>query len=113
LANQASGTYNITGYVGYGLYKIQTSVAAWVVIYDSVASSTADSSRAITTDPTPGSGVIAEAITTGSQTVKFTPAVMGYSDESPPTSNIPIKLTNLSGGTTAITVTLTLIRLES
>lgn len=108
----ATTSYSITGFKGYGLYKIQTSAAAWVVVYDSVASRTADASRSQSTDPTPGSGVIAEAITTGAQTVKFSPGVIGYSDETPATNAIPIKVTNLSGGITTITVTLTLVCLE-
>jgi hypothetical protein len=60
----------------------------------------------------PGSGVIAEAITTGAQTIKFTPAAIGFSDESSPSTAIPIKVTNLSGSTRTITVTLTLLCLE-
>ena len=114
LANNASGNASITGFKGYGLYKIQTSAAAWVVIYDSVASRTADinAARDQNTDPLPGSGVIAEAITTGAQTIKLSPGTIGFSDESPATTAIPIKVTNLSGGTTTITVTLTLLCLE-
>jgi hypothetical protein len=112
LADQASGTYSITGFIGYGLYKIQTSAAAWVVVYDSTAARTADASRDQNTDPTPGSGVIAEAITTGSQTIKLSPGTIGFSDESPATDAIPIKVTNLSGGSITITVTLTLVCLE-
>jgi hypothetical protein len=110
----ATGTYSITGFIGYGLYKIQTSAAAWVVVYDSVASRTADinSNRDQNTDPLPGSGVIAEVIATGPQTIKLTPAAIGYSDETPPTNAIPIKVTNLSGTITTITVTLTLLCLE-
>jgi hypothetical protein len=114
LANNASGNASITGFKGYGLYKIQTSAAAWVVIYDSTASRTADinAARDQNTDPLPGSGVIAEAITTGAQTIKINPGTIGFSDESPATTAIPIKVTNLSGSTTTITVTLTLVCLE-
>jgi hypothetical protein len=114
LANGASGNASITGFKGYGLYKIQTSAAAWVVIYDSVASRTADinAARDQNTDPLPGSGVIAEAITTGAQTIKLSPGTIGFSDETSPTTAIPIKVTNLSGSSTTITVTLTLLCLE-
>jgi len=114
LADNASGNASITGFKGYGLYKIQTSAAAWVVIYDSVASRTADinAARDQNTDPAPGSGVIAEAITTGSQTIKLSPGTIGYSDENSPTTAIPIKVKNLSGGATTITITLTLVCLE-
>jgi hypothetical protein len=114
LADQASGSISITGFKGYGLYKIQVSAAAWVVIYDSVASRTADinAARDQNTDPLPGSGVIAEVITSGAQTIKISPGTVGFSDESPATTDIPIKVTNLSGISTTITVTLTLVCLE-
>jgi hypothetical protein len=112
LANQAAGSFLIVGFKGYALYSIQTSAAAWVVIYSSLATRLADASRVITSDPTPGSGIIAEVITTGSQTIKLTPGVIGFSDEGTPSTNIPIKIVNLSGSTTTITVTLTLVCLE-
>ena len=84
------------------------------MIYDSIASRTADinSGRDQNTDPTPGSGVIAEVITNGAQTIKLTPGAIGYSDEAIPTTDIPIKIVNVSGSTTTITVTLTLLCLE-
>lgn len=111
-ADGSAGNYSITGFIGYGLYAIQTSVAAWVTIYSSVAARSADSTRDQNTDPLPGSGVIAEVITTGAQTIKLTPAAIGFSDETVPTNAIPIKIVNLSGDTTTITVTLTLLCLE-
>jgi hypothetical protein len=115
LAAEASGTYTITGFKGYALLSIQVDHGAWVTIYSTTAARSADSSRTITTDPTPGSGVIAESITTGagSSTTYFTPALIGYSAEAPPITDIPIKVYNNSGSTTTITVTLTLIKLEA
>jgi hypothetical protein len=115
LADAASGTYTITGFKGYALLSLQVDHGAWVTIYMTTAARSADSSRSITTDPTPGSGVIAESITSGAgaSTTYFTPALIGYSAESPPTTNIPIKVYNNSGTTTTITVTLTLIKLEA
>ncbi len=114
LADAATdATKNIVGFKGYALLKIQTSAAAWVRIYVSDAARTADSSRNELTDPNPGSGVIAEVITTGAETVVMSPAVFGFNNESSPTTNIPISVTNKSGGSAAITVTLTLIQLES
>jgi hypothetical protein len=112
LANGASGNITITGYKGYLLYKIQTSAAAWVRVYTSVAARTADSSRSEGVDPSPGTGVIAEVITTGAETVVISPATIGFSDESSPDTNIQLAVTNKSGGTTTITVTLTIVKLE-
>lgn len=112
LANAATGNLQITGYKGYMLYKIQTSAAAWVRIYTDAASRSADSSRAEGTDPTPGSGVIAEVITTGAQTILISPGTIGFNNESSPTTAIELAVTNKSGSTTAITVTLTAVKLE-
>lgn len=112
LANAATGNLQITGYKGYMLYKIQTSAAAWVRIYTDAASRSADSSRAEGTDPTPGSGVIAEVITTGAQTILISPGAIGFNNESSPTTAIELAVTNKSGSTAAITVTLTAVKLE-
>ena len=113
LANTATGSLTITGYKGYMLYKIQTSAAAWVRIYTDIASRTADSSRVEGADPTPGSGVVAEVITTGAQTILISPGALGFSNEATPDSNIQLAVTNKSGGTTTITVTLTAVQLEA
>lgn len=113
LASGASTTANITGFKGYALLSIQVSSAAWVSVYSSASTQSADASRAITSDPTPGSGVVAEVITTGAATQYFSPAVIGYSSESSPSTNIPIKVYNNAIYPTAITVTLTLIQLEA
>jgi len=113
LANGATGNITITGYKGYMLYKIQTSAASWVRIYTDSASRAADASRVEGSDPLPGSGVIAEVITTGSQTVLVSPGTIGFSNESSPSTNIEVAVTNKSGITTNITVTLTVVQLEA
>ena len=112
LADGATGNITVTGYKGYVLYKIQTSAAAWVRIYTNTASRIADASRAEGADPSPSAGVIAEVITTGAQTILMTPGVIGFNDETVPNSNIQVAVTNKSGSTTSITVTLTLVALE-
>jgi hypothetical protein len=113
LANTASADLNITGFKGYALLKIQTSVAAWIRLYTDAASRSSDSSRLEGVDPSPDAGVIAEVITTGNQTILMSPAVMGFNNENTPTNTIPVRVTNKSGSTTAVTVTLTLIKLEA
>lgn len=102
----------VTGYKGYALYKIQTSAAAWIRVYTSLAARTADVSRNINTDPELGVGVIAEIISTGAQTINLAPGIIGFNDETTPTTDIYLAVTNKSGTTTAITVTLTLLQLE-
>lgn len=104
---------NINGFKSYLLMKIETSAAAWVTLYCDDESRIADASRPETTDPTPGSGVIAEVITTGAQTVLMTPTVMGFNNDTTPGATIYAKVVNKSGSTQSITVTLTLLQLEA
>jgi hypothetical protein len=113
LANSATGNLTIVGYKGYMLYKIQTSAAAWVRIYTDTTSRTADATRVEGADPTPGSGVVAEVITTGAQTILISPGALGFSNEATPNTNIQLAVTNKSGSTTTITVTLTAVQLEA
>lgn len=112
IANAATGNVDITGFKSYALYKIATSNAAWVRIYTDQASRAADSSRTESTDPGLNSGVIAEVITTGANTIVLSPASIGFNNEPTPTTNIPIAVTNKSGSSGVITVTLTLIQTE-
>lgn len=112
LAADATGTINITGYKSYALFKIQTSAAAWVRLYVDAASRTADSSRSEGNDPLPGSGVIAEARTSGAQTVLLSPGTIGFNNDSTVSDTIYVAVTNRSGSTQTITVTLTALRLE-
>jgi hypothetical protein len=113
IANGASASVNITGYKGYMLYKVATSAAAWVRLYISEAARTADASRTQGQDPLPSSGVIAEVITTGAETVIIAPGAIGFNNESPVTNIIPVAVTNLSGGAANITVTLTAVEMEA
>lgn len=113
LAANSSAVVTITGYRGFNLYSIQTSSAAWVTVYSSSSAQVSDASRSITVDPVPGSGVIAEAITTEAQTVLFTPFVGGWNSNSPVNSIITMKVTNTGGTSAAITVTLTVVQTEA
>jgi hypothetical protein len=102
----------VNAYKGYLLYKIAVTTSSWVRIYTDTASRTADASRTQGQDPSFSSGVIAEVITTGSQTILVSPGVIGFSNEASPTSNIQLAITNNYSASTAITVTLTLVQLE-
>lgn len=113
LANSATGNLQIaSGYKGYFLYKVSVDRAAWVRIYTSQSARSSDSARTQGTDPGFNSGVIAEVITTGSQTIVLSPAVAGFSDETSPSTNIELAVTNLSGSTSSVSVTLTIVKLE-
>ncbi len=121
IASQTTGVVGIgtttnisfSGYKSYLLMKIQTSAAAWVRIYTDTASRTSDASRSEGTDPLPGSGVIAEVITTGAETQLLSPGTIGFNNESSPTTDIYATVTNKSGISTNITVNLTILQLEA
>jgi hypothetical protein len=113
IADAAIGNVTFTGAAkGYILYKIQTTAAAWVRLYTDISSRTADASRAEGVDPAAGAGVVAEVITTGAQTILISPGTLGFNNESSPVTEIYAAVTNKSGGTTAITVTLTILKIE-
>lgn len=109
--NQTSNL-NITGYKAYSLFSIETSAAAWVRVYTNSDSRVADVNRSEGNDPGAGSGVIAEVRTFGAETVQITPGVIGFNFDSTPTTDIYVSVTNRSGASTSITVTLTAIKLE-
>jgi len=112
IADGAAGNITITAYKTYSLLKIQTSAAAWVTLYTDQASRTSDANRSEATDPLPGSGVIAEVITTAAATQIITPATIGWNNESTPVASVYAKVVNKSGGAAAITVTITVVQLE-
>ena len=112
IADGAADNLTITAYKTYSLLSIQTDAAAWVTLYTDQTSRTADAGRNETTDPLPGSGVIAEVITTAAQTQIITPATIGWNNEATPVAAVYAKVVNKSGGTAAITVTITVVQLE-
>jgi hypothetical protein len=114
LTNNDTRSINFDGHKGYNLYSINVDGgAAWLRLYTNNASRTLDASRNINVDPANDAGVIVEVVTTiSNQTIRLSPAIMGYNDEDPPTANIPATLTNLSGYTSTFTVTLTLLQTE-
>ena len=113
IADDASANIQITGFKSYMLMSVQTSAACWVAIYTSAAARTADASRPSYQDPLPGSGVIAEVITTAAGTQVITPSLLGFNDDATPGTNIYLKEENQSGATADISVTLKLLQLEA
>lgn len=98
----------------YALLKVETSHAAWVTIYTDDASRTADQSRGEYTDPNPGTGVLAEVVTTGAATQIITPGTIGWNNDSTPVDVAYLKVVNKSGSNQSnITVTLTFVPLEA
>ena len=111
LANDAVANVSLTAPKTFVLLKVQTSHAAWVTLYSDTASRTADASRQISVDPIPGSGVLAEVITTGSQTQLITPGAICFNSAG--TGTVYAKIVNKSGSTSNVQVTLTYVALEA
>ena len=111
----ASGDLSITAFKAYNLLKIAIDHPAWVRLYVDSASRTSDASRTEGTDPTPGSGVIAEVLTTtaGASTFLMSPGVIGWNNDGTPSTTVYAKVTNKDSSARAITVTLTLIQAEA
>lgn len=110
VASNGTANVSITTPPTYALLKIQTSHAAWVTLYTDSTSRSNDSARSEFTDPTPGSGVIAEVITGGSVTQMITPGTIGFNSAG--TGTTYTKIVNKSGATASITVTLHYVQLE-
>ena len=113
LNNASSADLTLTVAKTYALHAIQTSHAAWVTLYTDTASRSNDAARNETTDPLPGSGVIAEVITSDGSKQRITPGTIGYNDEfGGVTTDAYIKVVNKSGSSNNITVTLHFVKLE-
>ena len=95
----------------YALLKIQTSHAAWITLYTDTTSRSNDASRAETTDPTPGAGVLSEIITSSALTQLISPGTIGYNSTG--TGTTYVKVVNKSGATANVTVTLHYLPLEA
>jgi hypothetical protein len=111
IANGGTANINLTTPKTYALLSIELSHAAWVTLYTDTSSRTSDAGRARTTDPTPGSGVLTEVITTGARTQLITPGTICFNSAG--TGTTYAKVVNDSGATNNITVTLTYVQLES
>ena len=111
IASGAAANVSLSTAKGFVLYSIETSHAAWVTLYTDTTSRTADAGRLETTDPTPGSGVLSEVITTGAVTQLITPGTICFN--SSPTATTYAKVVNKSGSTANVTVTLTYVQIEN
>ena len=114
IANLGIGNTNITGFKSYALMKVGLSTAGWLRLYTDNTSRANDASRSVGEDPAPGSGVIAEVVTTGITTTQIiSPFVMGGNLDNSPTTTIYASIKNLSGSTQTITANLTILQLEA
>ena len=114
IADGATDNIAVVGYKAYALLAIEPSAAAWVTVYTDATARSADSGRSENTDPLPGSGVIAEVITTSAnQKQIITPGTIGWNNDGTPSTNMYLKVVNKSGSNAAITVGMTVIKLEA
>ena len=109
----ASSNIQMTAVKTYALLKIQTSHAVWVTLYTNIPSRSADASRNETTDPLPGTGIIAEVITSDGAVQDITPGTIGWNDDTTPSTNLYAKVVNKSGSTANITVTVHYVQIEA
>lgn len=108
LATSASGdaTFDQLGFSGT-LVSITSSANAWVVLYESEASRTADASRPFTDDPAPGSGVLAEMYITAGDTVLATPGTTYFNGDSTLTEALYVAVRDQQGSGVVSTVQIT------
>ena len=113
IANNGIGNTDISGFKSYGLIQVGLSTAGWLRIYTDNAARANDVNRSVGEDPTPGDGVIADIVTTGVSTTKnITPFTLGGNLDNPVSDKIYVAVTNQSGTTQAISVNLTILKLE-
>ena len=113
ITNNAIGNVDITGFKSYGLIQVGLSTAGWLRIYTDNTARANDVNRSVGEDPTPGDGVIADIVTTGVSTTKYiTPFTLGGYLDNPVSDKIYVAVTNQSGTTQAISVNLTILKLE-
>jgi hypothetical protein len=114
IPNLEIGNIDIIGQKSYALMKVGLSTTSWIRLYTDSTSRSNDVSRSVGEDPAPGSGVIAEVVTTGISTQQMiTPFAMGGNMDEPVTNKIYVAIQNLSGSTQTITANLTILQLEA
>jgi hypothetical protein len=86
--------------------------SGWLRLYSRSDSATADSSRARTTDPSPGSGVLLETITTATDTIHLSPQVTFANAEDTPSTTFSYRFTK-DGAAGTTTFTLNYLSLEA
>jgi len=104
----ASGAATFVG-IGHSgtLVEVTSSLDAWIVIYGSAADRTSDSGRAYNTDPSPGSGVLAEFYVTAGSTILATPGTTYFNNDTTMTEAIYAAVRDQAGANVNSQVTIT------
>lgn len=79
-AASGAATFSSIGQSGV-LVDASSDIEAWVVLYPTAAARTADASRGYGTDPSPGSGVLAEFLVPAAGTVLASPGTYYYNND--------------------------------
>ncbi|HAW75758.1 MAG TPA: hypothetical protein DCW74_08490, partial [Alteromonas australica] len=87
--------------------KITSSLDAWIVLYGSAAERTSDASRAFATDPSTGSGVLAEFYVTAGSTLIATPGASYFNNDTSITEAIYAAVRSQAGANVNSQVTIT------
>jgi hypothetical protein len=120
LAPGSSDFFIMNGFKSYLLQKITVDKPAWVVVYMDLNSETADMGRQPGTPAPSNGGVIAEALLPGTggslsfYNQWFTPGAVGWNNNTPPDTNIYVRVQNTSPvNTNNINVSLQILQMES
>jgi hypothetical protein len=103
----ASGIATFAG-IGHSgtLVEVTSSLDAWIVLYDSASSRTADNGRAYNTDPASGSGVLAEFYITAGTTVLATPGTTYFNNDTSVTEAVYAAVRDQAGSDVDSVVTI-------
>jgi hypothetical protein len=94
----------------YALKTITLSDSAYVSLYVDSSRRTADANRSRFSAPALNAGVVAQAITSGiAKTETFAPCPIGFFTSG---STLPIKVQNLASSSKAVTVVISILKLE-
>lgn len=106
LAAGARGTFLATLGRVHIIHRVSTDFAARVQAYATPAYRTADAARAVGILPSGEHGVLIDVVTEGADLIKdASPDALGSSKETPPTADIALAVTNLTGAAHIITIT--------
>ena len=104
----SSGAATFSGIGSSGIIaKITSSLDAWIVLYGSAAERTSDASRAYATDPSTGSGVLAEFYVTAGSTLIATPGASYFNNDTSVTEAIYAAVRSQAGSNVNSQVTIT------
>jgi len=95
----------------YMLWRVEVSHACWLRLYCDTNSRSADQSRNIDSDPLPGSGVLAEVISSGQTDQLITPGTLCFNSGGSNTTYL--RIDDRSNGTNNHTIILHYLQLEA